>query len=78
MPLERIPFHQALVPLLWYFNFGEDKNKTTCHMRPSVSYGYAPSFEKYYDTYASDATGTITKQYSRFETELVPGQPILH
>jgi hypothetical protein len=23
-------------------------------MRPSVSYGYAPSFEKYYDTYASD------------------------
>jgi hypothetical protein len=29
--------------------------------------GYAPSFEKYYDTYASDATGTITKQYSRFE-----------
>jgi hypothetical protein len=25
------------------------------------------SFEKYYDTYASDASGTITKQYSRFE-----------
>jgi hypothetical protein len=36
-------------------------------MRPSVSYGYTPSFEKYYDTYASDASGTITKQYSRFE-----------
>jgi hypothetical protein len=35
-------------------------------MRPSVSYGYI-SFEKYYDTYASDASGTITKQYSRFE-----------
>jgi hypothetical protein len=35
-------------------------------MRPSVSYGYTPSFEKYYDTYASDASGT-TKQYSRFE-----------
>jgi lipopolysaccharide assembly outer membrane protein LptD (OstA) len=51
------------------FNFGEDKKiKSIRHvMRPSVSYGYAPSFEKYYDTYASDATGTITKQYSRFE-----------
>jgi hypothetical protein len=24
-------------------------------MRPSVSYGYNPSFEKYYDTYALDA-----------------------
>jgi hypothetical protein len=36
-------------------------------MRPSVSYGYTPSFEKYYDTYASDASGTFTKQYSRFE-----------
>jgi hypothetical protein len=34
-------------------------------MRPSVSYGY--NFEKIYDTYASDASGTITKQYSRFE-----------
>jgi hypothetical protein len=34
-------------------------------MRPSVF--YTPSFEKYYDTYASDASGTITKQYSRFE-----------
>jgi hypothetical protein len=22
-----------------------------------VSYGYTPSFEKYYDTYASDASG---------------------
>ena len=36
-------------------------------MRPSVSYGYTPSFEKYYDTYASDASGTMDKQYSRFE-----------
>ena len=51
------------------FNFGEDKKiKSIRHvMRPSVSYGYTPSFEKYYDTYASDASGTITKQYSRFE-----------
>jgi lipopolysaccharide assembly outer membrane protein LptD (OstA) len=51
------------------FNFGEDKKiKSIRHvMRPSVSYGYTPSFEKYYDTYASDASGTFTKQYSRFE-----------
>ncbi|RYJ51168.1 LPS-assembly protein LptD [Flavobacterium petrolei] len=51
------------------FNFGNDKKiKSIRHvMRPSVSYGYTPSFEKYYDTYASDATGTINKQYTRFE-----------
>lgn len=51
------------------FNFGEDKKiKAIRHvMRPSVSYGYTPSFEKYYDTYASDASGTIIKEYSRFE-----------
>ena len=51
------------------FNFGKDKKiKSIRHvMRPSVSYGYTPSFEKYYDTYASDATGTMIKQYSRFE-----------
>jgi hypothetical protein len=51
------------------FNFGEDKKiKSMRHvMRPSVSYGYVPSFEQYYDTYDSDASGTITKQYSRFE-----------
>ncbi|TDE03485.1 putative LPS assembly protein LptD [Flavobacterium hiemivividum] len=52
------------------FNFGEDKKiKSIRHvMRPSVSYGYTPSFEKYYDSYASDASGTIIKQYSRFES----------
>lgn len=51
------------------FNFGEDKKiKSIRHvMRPSVSYGYTPSFEKYYDTYATDATGTMTKEYTRFE-----------
>ncbi|MFV8362300.1 putative LPS assembly protein LptD [Flavobacterium sp. ZT3P35] len=51
------------------FNFGNDKKiKSIRHvMRPSVSYGYTPSFEKYYNTYATDATGTMTKQYSRFE-----------
>jgi lipopolysaccharide assembly outer membrane protein LptD (OstA) len=51
------------------FNFGADKKiKSIRHvMRPSLSYGYTPSFEKYYDTYASDASGTMDKQYSRFE-----------
>ena len=51
------------------FNFGKDKKIQSIRhvMRPSVSYGYTPSFEKYYDTYASDGTGTITKQYTRFE-----------
>jgi hypothetical protein len=54
------------------FNFGEDKKiQSVRHvMRPSVSYGYTPSFEKYYDTYALDASGTTTKQYSRFEGEI--------
>lgn len=50
------------------FNFGEDKKiKSIRHViRPSISYGYTPSFEKYYDTYATDATGKMA-QYSRFE-----------
>ena len=51
------------------FNFGENKKiKSIRHvMRPSVSYGYTPSFEKYYDTYSADASGTMNKQYTRFE-----------
>ncbi len=51
------------------FNFSEKKKiKSIRHvMRPSASFGYTPSFEKYYDTYASDASGTMTKEYSRFE-----------
>jgi len=51
------------------FNFGEGKKIQSIRhvMRPSVSYGYTPSFEKYYDTYALDASGTTIKQYSRFE-----------
>ncbi|MCW2119953.1 putative LPS assembly protein LptD [Flavobacterium sp. 7A] len=50
------------------FNFGDDKRiKSIRHvMRPSLSYSYTPSFEKYYDTYATDASGTMQK-YSRFE-----------
>ncbi|MGL2994633.1 putative LPS assembly protein LptD [Flavobacterium sp. TSSA_36] len=51
------------------FNFGDDKKiKSIRHvMRPSISYGYTPSFEKYYDTYAADASGKMIKQYTRFE-----------
>ena len=51
------------------FNFGKDKKiKSIRHvMRPSVSYGYTPSFERFYDTYATDASGTMMKQYTRFE-----------
>ncbi|MBX9807321.1 MAG: LPS-assembly protein LptD, partial [Flavobacteriaceae bacterium] len=57
------------------FNFGENKKiKSIRHvMRPSVSYGYLPSFEKYYSTYATDATGTIRKDYNRFETGIFGG-----
>jgi len=51
------------------FNFGENKKiKAIRHvMRPSLSYGYTPSFEKYFDTYATDASGTMTDEYTRFE-----------
>ncbi|SHH10402.1 hypothetical protein SAMN05444372_11518 [Flavobacterium micromati] len=51
------------------FNFGKDKKiKSIRHvMRPSVSYGYTPSFERFYDTYATDGSGSMNKQYTRFE-----------
>src|SRR4029079_17008578 len=50
------------------FNFGKDKKVQVIRhvLRPTVSYTYTPSFEKYYDTYASDASGTMQK-YSRFD-----------
>ena len=51
------------------FKFGDNKKIQAIRhvMRPSISYGYTPSFEKYYDTYAIDASGTTMKEYSRFE-----------
>ena len=51
------------------FNFGDDKRiKAIRHvMRPNISYTYTPSFEKYWDSYAIDATGTVRKEYTRFE-----------
>lgn len=51
------------------FNFGEDKKIQAIRhvMRPNISYGYTPSFEKYYDTYAIDATGLTTAEYTKFD-----------
>lgn len=50
------------------FDFGKDKKIQAIRhvMRPSVSYGYTPAFDNYYDYYISDAFGT-QKQYTRFE-----------
>ncbi|GEM56026.1 organic solvent tolerance protein OstA [Flavobacterium branchiophilum NBRC 15030 = ATCC 35035] len=60
------------------FNFGENKKiKSIRHVvRPSISYSYTPSFAKYYDTYATDASGTIRKDYTRFENSIfgTPGK----
>ena len=59
------------------FNFGNTKKIQSIRhvMRPSVSHTYTPSFEKYYDTYAMDASGR-TAQYTRFETGIygAPGK----
>lgn len=51
------------------FNFGENKKiKSIRHVvKPSVTYSYMPSFDKYYDTYSNDASGTMQTEYSRFE-----------
>ncbi|AOW10428.1 putative LPS assembly protein LptD [Flavobacterium gilvum] len=51
------------------FNFGDDKKiKSIRHvMRPSISHSYTPSFEKYYNTYATDASGRMQNDYTRFE-----------
>ncbi len=51
------------------FKFGDDKKIQAIRhvIRPSFSYSYTPSFEKYYDTYSSDASGKMDKQYTRFE-----------
>lgn len=58
------------------FNFGKNKKIQAIRhvIRPSVSYGYAPSFDNYYEYYISDAFGT-QKQYTRFEGGLygIPG-----
>ncbi|WP_026714146.1 putative LPS assembly protein LptD [Flavobacterium daejeonense] len=51
------------------FKFGDDKKIQAIRhvIRPSFSYSYTPSFEKYYDTYSSDASGRMDQRYTRFE-----------
>jgi lipopolysaccharide assembly outer membrane protein LptD (OstA) len=51
------------------FNFKEGKRIQAIRhvMRPNVSYSYTPSFERYYDTYDSDGSGTMMKEYTRFD-----------
>ena len=61
------------------FKFGDNKKIQAIRhvMRPSVSYSYTPSFEQYYDTYASDASGQMAiKEYTRFENGIfgAPGK----
>jgi len=53
------------------FNLGEDKKLQAIRhvMRPSVSYGYAPSFEQYYEEYLNETTGQMV-QFSRFQNTL--------
>ncbi len=53
------------------FTFGEDKKFQALRhvMRPTVSYGYAPSFEQYYDEYLNEVSGNIV-QYSRFQNTI--------
>ncbi|MDO5104773.1 putative LPS assembly protein LptD [Capnocytophaga sp.] len=50
------------------FRFNKDaKVQAIRHvMRPSVSYGYTPAFDRYYEEYISDAYGNKS-QYTRFE-----------
>lgn len=51
------------------FNRGENRKLQAIRhvIRPSVSWSYVPSFDQYYDTYDPDGTGTMLKDYTRFE-----------
>lgn len=51
------------------FNFGKDKKiKAIRHIiAPSIGYSYTPNFDKYFDSYAIDATGNTMRDYTRFE-----------
>lgn len=55
------------------FNFGEDKKIQAIRhtVRPSLSYGFAPSFDQFYDEYTEgiDGDGRVV-QYSRFQGTL--------
>lgn len=51
------------------FNFKKGKKLQAIRhvMRPNVTYSYTPSFSNYYDTYDPDGSGTIRKDYTRFD-----------
>ena len=53
------------------FNFGEDKKIQAIRhvMRPSLSYGYAPSFDQFYDEYFNSDLDELV-EYSRFDGTL--------
>ncbi|NHF61100.1 LPS-assembly protein LptD [Flavobacteriaceae bacterium TP-CH-4] len=53
------------------FLFGEDKKIQAIRhvMRPSISYGYTPSFEQFFDEYVNTDTDEIV-QYTRFQGTL--------
>jgi lipopolysaccharide assembly outer membrane protein LptD (OstA) len=59
------------------FKFGDKKRIQAIRhlLKPSISYSYQPSFEKYYDSYAVDALGNKKEFYTRFEGGIngVPG-----
>lgn len=58
------------------FNFGEDKKIQAIRhtVRPSVSYGYTPSFDQYYDEYVGE--DGVERKYTRFENGIY-GTPSL-
>ena len=64
------------------FNRGENRKlKALRHViRPSVSWSYVPSFDRYYDTYDPDGSGTMRKDYTRFEGGIfgAPGRNFSH
>lgn len=61
------------------FNFGKDNLIQAIRhtVRPNISYSYTPSFDRYYDTYALDASGTNYGDYTKFEGGLY-GVPSLN
>lgn len=60
------------------FNFGEKRKIQAIRhvIRPNITYSYTPSFSKYYDTYDSDGSGTMIKEYTRFDNGIfgAPGK----
>ena len=72
-------FTAGLGPTIYgTFNFGSTKKIQAIRhvMRPNISYSYTPSFSKYYDTYDSDGSGTMIKEYTRFDNGIfgAPGK----